>query len=119
MLDQPHVVILLARCRVNRQPFGVRYEEKTPGRWQASWAFAIPEDRAKREGYDRTVLEGSFDYEKDYPGCPHCFARRLVKCSCGHIFCYDGKGGRLTCPWCGKSGEITGVASRLDVDSDR
>lgn len=121
MQDRPHVVILTARCRSNRQLFGVRFEEDPllTGRWRADWAFDLKEDRAKREGYDKTTLEGSFDYQKDYPGCPHCFSRRLVKCSCGKVFCYDGKGGQLTCPWCGATGRVTGVASKVDVDRDR
>ncbi len=119
MTDQPHVVIVLARCRHTRRPFAVRFEEKRPGLWLADWAFAIQEGRAQREGYDRTTIEGRFGFDADFPGCPHCYARRLVKHRCGKLLCYDEKGGTLTCPWCGVSGTVSGTTDTIEVDADR
>lgn len=120
MTDQPNVVVVLARCQPHRQPFGVRFEEKRPGRWVADWAFPIKEAAAQREGYHQTSVQGAFGYDADYPGCPHCFNRKLVRCAtCGRILCYDGKEGRLTCPWCGAAGRVTGVTGKIDVSRDR
>lgn len=120
MTEQPNVVVVLARCRYGAQPFGVRFEEKLPGRWIADWAFAIQEQAASREGYDRASIEGKFGFDPDYPGCPYCFARKLVRCGhCKRVLCYDGKEGQLTCPWCGASGRVTGTAGQVDVSGDR
>lgn len=121
MNERPNVVILTARCRMNRQTFGVRFEEKLPEKWIADWAFALKEERARREGYDQTKMTGGFAFDSDYPGCPHCYARRLVKCSCGQVMCFDprGRDETLVCPWCGKTGRVTGTATQVDVSRDR
>jgi hypothetical protein len=107
------VVIVLARCSHFKQPFGIRFEQFSPGNWTANWAFAIQEKSARKEGYDRNTIRGSFGLDGAYPGCPHCHNRVLLKCGCGKLSCYDGSSPSFTCPWCGQSGKVI----EMDWDS--
>ena len=68
----PKVVIIMARCSHSKQSFGIRLEEKLTSQWMADWAFPIKEVAAKREGYDKSEIAGSFSVDDAYPGCPHC-----------------------------------------------
>ena len=62
MSTSPKVVIVTARCSQTRQSFGIRFEEKGLGQWSADWAFAVTEDAAQREGYDRGMISGVFGF---------------------------------------------------------
>lgn len=119
MDERPNVVIVLARCRHNRQGFGIRFEEKSRGQWTADWAFAVKETAARREGYDQGEIAGEFEVDPAYPGCPHCEAKLLLKCGCGKVACWNGEDHRVTCPWCGRAGEVRGIAESLQAGSDR
>ena len=48
--------ILTVRCVHDHSLFGIRMEETGAGFWLATWAFAIPPERAAREGYTETPL---------------------------------------------------------------
>jgi hypothetical protein len=76
------VVIVMAKCSHSKQSYGIRFEQKLPHQWVADWAFAIKEAAAKREGYDRSEIMGSFSFDAAYPGCPHCESPGIFKCSC-------------------------------------
>ncbi len=119
MARLPNVVVILARCGQSREPFGVRFEEKSRGQWVGDWAFALEEGAARREGYDRGVVTGTFSFAEDYPGCPTCHARSCVKCSCGKVSCWDGVQRTVTCPWCGQTGMLSGTIDRLNAGGDR
>ncbi len=119
MSTSPNVVIVMARCGRTRQSFGIRLEEYAPRQWGADWAFAVKEDAARREGYDRAVISGSFGFADTYPGCPSCHAKSLFKCSCGGVACCPGEAQTVHCPWCGEKGEISGSADSLSVGGDR
>ena len=85
-IKEAHIV--LARCpQCNRRLYGIRVE-KQPDHWALTWAFPIDESKAKSEGYDETVLNGTFLH------CPRC----------SKITCYHGES-YATCAWCGLSGE--------------
>ncbi len=57
-IKEAHIV--LARCpQCNRHLYGIRVE-KQPDHWALTWAFPIDESKAKSEGYDETVLNGTF-----------------------------------------------------------
>jgi hypothetical protein len=114
----PKVVIVMARCSHSQQSFGIRFEQKLPNQWVADWAFAIKEAAAKREGYDKSEIAGSFGFDAAYPGCPYCEASGIFKCSCGKVACWDGKCRKVTCPWCGRSSEIAGEIESLSVGKD-
>ncbi|MCX6079313.1 MAG: hypothetical protein NTW32_07240 [Chloroflexi bacterium] len=120
MQELPKVIVSIARCRGSRKSFGIRIEEKYKAQWIADWAFSIPENKAVKEGYDRTEIRGSFAIDAaHYPGCPHCHAPGFFKCGCGKIACWDGEGRLLTCPWCGATGEIKGVIESMNTENDR
>jgi hypothetical protein len=115
-----NAVVVLARCSHSQLPFGIRFEEKTSGRWAADWAFAVQEAAAKREGYDRGSVSGSFAFDAAYPGCPSCRAASCFRCSCGNIACWNGEQHSVTCPWCRCTGELSsGTVSDLNVGGDR
>ena len=69
-IKEAHIV--LARCpQCNRHLYGIRVE-KQPDHWALTWAFPIDESKAKSEGYDETVLNGTFHPSPNYNGCPFC-----------------------------------------------
>src|SRR5205823_6141249 len=82
-----------------------------------TWAFAMKEAAARREGYDQGEIHGTLGFDASYPGCPHCGAHGLLKCShCGKVGCWDGQEGTMTCPWCGATGRLGGTIDRLGAD---
>lgn len=109
----------MGRCRRSRAGFGIRFELQGGGRWIADWAFAVKEKAARKEGYDRGQIAGSFDFGPSYPGCPHCGAKGGFKCNCGKVACYDNEGRTVTCPWCGGGGVVGGAAQSLGAGGDR
>jgi hypothetical protein len=119
MVPLLNVVVVLARCGQSREPFGIRFEEKGRGQWIADWAFDLEEGVAKREGYDRDAIKGTFGFAEDYPGCPTCRAGSCFKCGCGKVSCWDGVQRTVTCPWCGKTGTLSGSFDSLSAGGDR
>lgn len=113
-------MIVLARCGKGRSNFGIRFEEKGRGQWVANWSFAIKETAAKKEGYDKGEISGTFIFDEIYPGCAYCRAHSILKCGCGKVSCWDGeKRGRVTCPWCNFQGEIGGPAESIGAGKDK
>lgn len=119
MTERPHVEIVMGRCRHSKAGFGIRFESQGAGRWVADWAFAVKERSARKEGYDRGQIAGSFDFGPKYPGCPHCGAGGCFKCVCGKVSCYDNEARTVTCPWCGGSGVVSGEVRSLGAGRDR
>ena len=113
-----NVRIVLSRCRHSRKPFGVRMEEMQRNVWSANWAFGLTEGTAKREGYGKSEIAGSFGIADNYPGCPTCQDTGLLKCACGRVSCYDGTSKTLICPWCNKQGNVGGNIDRLTSGTD-
>jgi hypothetical protein len=114
----PKVVIVMAKCSHSKQSYGIRFEQKLPHQWVGDWAFAIKEAAAKREGYDRSEIAGIFSFDAAYPGCPHCEASGIFKCSCGRVACWDGERQTVTCPWCGNRSDIAGEIESLSAGKD-
>lgn len=117
----PNVVIVLARCSRDGQPYGMRVEEKSPGQWYIDWAFPIQDAVAGREGYGSNEIRGSFAIEQPgFPGCPHCGGPSFFKCGCGKMTCWDGSSRSVTCRWCGGAGELSsGSIESMDSGGDR
>jgi hypothetical protein len=111
--------VVLARCSRSGADFGIRFEEKRHGRWEADWAFAIKSRSPKRERYGRRVISGAFDFDAEYPGCPHCGEPSIFQCVCGRVACWDGKQNTVTCPWCGKTLLLRDSIGSLDARADR
>ena len=113
-----NVVIVLSRCSRSRQPFGIRFEEKGRNCWIADWAFPLKETTARREGYDRGEIAGSFTFDPAFPGCPSCRASSFFKCgACGKVNCWANET-VITCSWCGNRGGIEGQVDRLGAGGD-
>jgi hypothetical protein len=114
----PKVVIIMAQCSHSKQGFGIRLEEKLTGQWMADWAFPIKEAAAKREGYDKSEIAGSFSIDDVYPGCPHCEQKSIVKCICNKVSCGGDQDSFHTCPRCGNKAQISGYITSLSAGKD-
>lgn len=117
--SKPTVVVFTASCSKKGDSFGVRLEKVGPSHWIADWAFAIRPEVAKREGYDRTIIKGSFTIEDTYPGCPYCSNRSIVGCSCTTLWCVAEEASFFSCPSCKQTGEIAGPLNELSSGGDR
>ena len=114
-----NVFVVPARCGGRSRLFGVRMEEGGVGHWDATWAFQLREDVAKREGYESRTLKGSFGFAPGYPGCPYCEAESSYVCGCGILVCWNGVDRLVTCPSCRSTGELSGVATVVRAGGDR
>jgi hypothetical protein len=114
-----NIVIVMARCSRSKQGFGIRLERREGDAWFATWAFAIKDAAAKREGYEKTRIDGRFWMDSAFPGCPYCSAHGFCGCGCGRLACWDGESRTVACPWCGRTAELTGEITSLDGAGDR
>ena len=86
------------------------------------WKFIAPalyenEKRAVREGYNKTKITGDFSASEDFNGCPYCGSKDFVFCGrCGKLSCWN-KEERITCGWCGITGDITTTTEKINVKS--
>ena len=117
--NKKNVVIVTGICARNKSGFGIRFEEIGRGNWIADWAFSIRSETAKREGYDKSTISGSFRFSDQFPGCPHCKSGSFVKCECGSLVCHDGESSTFKCPACGISGAIGGDVTNMSAGHDR
>ena len=98
--------VICAKCAKKNKVFGIRTEKRTQ-QWYFTWAFAMSQESAKNEGYDKTIVPGNIAIDVTYPGCPYCKTKGFIQCSsCNKISCYDGESKRFTCGFCGASGEV-------------
>lgn len=114
------VAILGARCSSNATGFGIRIERQSEreSAWNLTWAFALSDSLAQKEGYDHMRLQGEFQFGRSYPGCPHCKSISLFRCSCSRATCWNGESRTVRCPWCGVTGEIGGEVTELHASGD-
>jgi len=113
------VGVIIAKCSNVKDLFGIRIENFEDDNWISNWAFKIKEDVAKREGYDKTKISGSFLISSEYPGCPYCGNNNYVYCCCGKVSCHNSNDEIFTCPWCGSSGPLSGPITEMYIGSDR
>jgi hypothetical protein len=97
--------VILARCAASAKLFGMRVEQRGDD-WVRTWAFAIDEERAKHEGFDKTEILGTLEPADKYPGCPYCKNVFLLQCTCGKMICCepqssDSEEFSVCCDWCG------------------
>ncbi len=121
MSQFPNVVIVMSRCSRTKQGFGIRFEEKSQGRWMADWAFSINEALARKEGYSSNEIKGTFDFDNTYPGCPYCHAMSFFQCTCGKIACWNEAPLPCTvsCPWCESKIVLAVPITSIAVGEDR
>jgi len=119
MNEKTEVVIVLMRCSHLRSSSGIRFEKRAEQDWAGTWAFKLREAGAKREGFDKNVIEGAISFDVAYPGCPYCNASSIFQCGCGKVGCWDGETRSVTCPWCGQEGELQGHIQSLSAQADR
>ena len=108
--------VILMKCVSSRNIYAVRTEERD-GDWVRTWAFRIKERTAMNEGFDKTVIHGNLYADDEYNGCPYCGATNFVQCGrCGKLSCWN-KEERITCGWCGLTGDITTTTDAINVRS--
>ncbi len=119
-MKERRVVIVMSRCSGTRASFGIRLERQPDGLWLATWAFAIKDDVARREGFDRTKTAGRFGTDPAYPGCPHCGRKGFFKCGrCERVSCWGGdRAIAVVCPWCKYRGKVEGEIRDLAAGGD-
>jgi hypothetical protein len=114
-----NIAVVAARCGQTAAGFGIRFERSGETHWSATWAFALKESAAKREGYDRSEIGGTIQLDPSYPGCPHCAKSALVRCgTCGQVSCWNGETRLVTCPWCRNRARIEGAITKLASRND-
>jgi hypothetical protein len=106
--------VITAKCGKTQKIYGIRVERRG-GDWYRTWAFKINEKSAKKEGFDKTVINGKFNADKEYNGCPYCGSGEFTKCGCGKISCWSGEK-TVKCCWCGAKGEIS-VVDKVELNS--
>ena len=105
--------VITVKCEKTKKLYGVRMEEVSRNNWVGNWAFPIKESQAKMEKYDREKMSGTFSLDAEYPGCPHCGAMGIFKCSyCGTLNGHDGAS-HVTCAQCGKDADIGGNITEM------
>jgi hypothetical protein len=105
----PHdinVVIITAHCTKTGHRMGIRLEEKSCKHWVADWAFKVKESVASKEGYDKSRVDGKFEFSVEFPGCPYCESKSFVLCDCQNLLCYEANSRRFNCPKCGVAGTV-------------
>ena len=118
-MRERNIMIVVARCSRAKQGLGIRFERQGARQWAATWAFALKESTAKREGYDQQRMEGAFGFDPAFPGCPHCGSHGFFVCGCGKVACWNAESRTVTCPWCGATGEVGGEVNNIAAGGDR
>ena len=96
----------LAACEKTKRFWGITVDEEGPRIYRFVWSFKIDKNKAKREGYDSTRVNGDVILDDEYPGCPYCGEKRFYVCErCGAVVCWHGSS-IVTCPNCRSTGEI-------------
>ena len=106
--------VIIAKCKKSQKTYGIRIERRR-SEWYKTWAFKINEKSARREGFDKTAINGKFIACEEYNGCPYCHSREFIKCGCGKISCWNGEK-IIKCIWCGANGEISRV-DKMEINS--
>ena len=111
--------VLVMKCGLSRNTFGVRIQKMRDGDWYRTWAFKLNDKLAKREGYELQSISGSLIATEDFPGCPYCGAHSFYQCgNCNKIVYWDTKDTSLTCPWCNNSCDTMVQVEQFSVDGN-
>nr|VFJ92646.1 MAG: Uncharacterized conserved protein YegL, contains vWA domain of TerY type [Candidatus Kentron sp. H]VFJ95081.1 MAG: Uncharacterized conserved protein YegL, contains vWA domain of TerY type [Candidatus Kentron sp. H]VFK00360.1 MAG: Uncharacterized conserved protein YegL, contains vWA domain of TerY type [Candidatus Kentron sp. H] len=117
------VVVVVGKCQRTKRPYLLKYERLSsvlgnevpetsiPEIYRD--AYQVTEGFAMDESYfdwsDSREVNASVEMNRLVGGmpCPQCGgAFSMTVCGCGGVFCTN-EPGIQTCPWCGKSGEVT------------
>lgn len=111
--------VLVMRCGLSKNIFGVRIQKMDTGDWHRTWAFKLNEKLAKREGYEMQSISGSLKETENFPGCPYCGSHSFYQCgTCHKIVCWNGKDMRVTCPWCNVTADMGPAIERFTVGTN-
>jgi len=95
-----NATVILAKCTLNKQLYGIRTQQMSDGDWYRTWAFPVSDALAHSEKYDQNSIKGTLNYLEEYPGCPYCNTKGFVQCGkCKKISCWNGENS-IICPWC-------------------
>jgi hypothetical protein len=111
--------VILSKCAVHGSSYGIRVEQREDD-WVSTWAFAIDDARASREGFDKVKIEGTLQPVGNFPGCPRCGAEGLMQCACGHMICHDEDReakANPVCPWCKEEIGTISTVNTVEVSS--
>jgi len=65
---------------------------------------SVPPERTPEE------IRTGLSMAPDYPGCPHCGASSVVRCSrCRQLGCWNPSSELYRCPRCGNAGRVSGT----------
>ena len=99
-MGKVEATVVLSKCSSHNRTFGMRIERRG-GDWISTWAFKIDDSKAKKEGFDKTKIKGSFAFDPEYPGCPYCGTYGFVQCgTCGKLSCMTAEATSVRCHWC-------------------
>lgn len=107
--------VLLARCKKNKQLYGITIEKIDSTKWEMKYSYPIDENRAKSEGFDKTSISADCYAADCYPGCPYCGSLGFVKCGkCGKLTCWSNETS-LTCSWCNERMDNIAYNGPMDI----
>jgi hypothetical protein len=108
--------VIISKCSTHGgKTFGIRVEKRKRD-WVRTWTFKIDEAKAKREGFDRTPIEGTLLPVDECPGCPYCTTMELFICPCGKLSCIKPDSKSIKCFWCGKTHKHLVQLNKARVD---
>jgi len=122
MSSIPNVQILVSKCVITKQLYGIRLEEKSKNKWKMNWAFPLSDHTVSAEKYSESTATGTFYFSKKWPGCPHCGNKSWFRCgTCGKIACWDKVSlMSITCPYCNITASMgSGAITQLKTGGDR
>ena len=93
-------------------------ERRADKAWHCTWAFPLTQTMVNHEGFETTKIHGRVDVDNEYPGCPYCGAAGWVSCgACGKLTCWNTRGRKFTCAWCGNTGLLgSGGDNNFDLN---
>ena len=106
--------VILMKCPETQKIYGVRVEE-WQGDWFRTWAFPVDVKKASHEGFDKNKIRGNLYPAEEYNGCPYCKSVCFVQCTrCGKLSCWNNEE-RISCAWCGLTGDVSRIEDEVDV----
>lgn len=112
MSEIAKVAVVLARCCITKNNWGIRLQKSKPGRWVMTGAFPAGNISSERRALPVNQIRGNFEAGPTFTGCSRCGASSLFKCACSQLACWNGRARTVTCPWCNVTSEVSDLPFR-------